>query len=174
MKRTNLVSSVALLALSLSCGVAGADDDGGVMEKLATLQGDWIMLDEDGEETDMIASTFRLTAGGSALVEVMAPGSPDGYEMVNMYHADGDRVLMTHYCAAGNQPRMEVKVTDDEDRLEFRFESITNLSSPGANHMHHAEYIFRGKDRITTRWWSMSEGKINEDQMVTIEMKRKT
>ena len=172
MKIRTAISAAALLALMLAGPNAPADERS-VMDKLATLQGDWIMLDENGAETDMIGSTFRLTAAGSALVEVMAPGSPEGYEMVNMYHADGDRVLMTHYCAAGNQPRMEVKATDDENRLELQFESVTNLASPDANHMHHAEYTFHGDDRLTTRWWSMQDGKISEENHVTIELKRK-
>ena len=172
MKIRTAISSVTLLALMLTSGAAAADEKS-VMEKLAALEGDWIFLDENGEETDMIGSSFRLTAAGSALVETMAPGHPEGFEMVNMYHADGDRVLMTHYCAAGNQPRMEVKATVDENRLELRFESVTNLSSPEANHMHHAEYIFHGDDRLTTHWWSMADGKIDETQHVTIELKRK-
>ena len=172
MKIRTAISGATLLALMLTGGAAAADEKS-VMEKLAALEGDWVYLDENGEETDMIGSTFRLTAAGSALVEVMAPGSPEGYEMVNMYHADGDRVLMTHYCAAGNQPRMEVKATEDENRIELQFESVTNLASPDANHMHHAEYVFRGDDRLTTRWWSMQDGKISEENHVTIELKRK-
>ena len=172
MKIRTAISGATLLALMLTGGAAAADEKS-VMEKLAALQGDWMFLDENGEETDMIGSTFRLTAAGSALVEVMAPGSPEGVEMVNMYHADGDRVLMTHYCAAGNQPRMEVKATEDENRLELQFESVTNLASPDANHMHHAEYVFHGDDRLTTRWWNMQDGKVSEENHVTIELKRK-
>ena len=172
MKIRTAISGATLLALMLTGGAAAADEKS-VMEKLAALEGDWVYLDETGEESDMIGSTFRLTAAGSALVEVMAPGSPEGYEMINMYHADGDRVLMTHYCAAGNQPRMEVKATDDENRLELKFESVTNLSSPDANHMHSAEYVFHGDDRLTTRWWSMQDGKISEENHTTIELKRK-
>ena len=172
MRIRNTISGATLLALMLTGGAVAADEKS-VMEKLAALEGDWIYLDENGEETDMIGSTFRLTAAGSALVEVMAPGSPEGVEMVNMYHADGDRVLMTHYCAAGNQPRMEVKATDDENRLELQFESVTNLASPDANHMHNAEYVFHGDDRLTTRWWNMQDGKVSEENHVTIRLKRK-
>ena len=172
MNKETVIASAALMAIILA-GTAAANDSAGLMEKLAALEGDWIMLDENGEETDMIGSTFRLTAGGSALVEVMGPGNPDGHEMVNMYHADGDRVLMTHYCAAGNQPRMEVKTTDDENRLELRFESVTNLASPDANHMRHAEYTFQGEDHLVTRWWSMQDGKVSEENHVKITMKRK-
>ena len=172
MKIKTAISGATLLALMLTGGAAAADEKS-VMEKLAALEGDWMYLDENGEESDMIGSTFRVTAAGSALVEVMAPGSPEGYEMVNMYHADGDRVLMTHYCAAGNQPRMVVKATEDENRLELQFESVTNLASPDANHMRHAEYIFHGDDRLTTRWWSMQDGKVSEENHTTIELKRK-
>ena len=170
MRNRTVMGGAALLALLLAGGNAAAEGES-VMEKLARLQGDWIMLDENGAETDMIGSTFRLTAGGSVLVEVMGPD--EGFEMFNMFHADGERVLMTHYCAAGNQPRMEVKATDDENRLELQFESVTNLASPGANHMHQAEYIFRGDDRLTTRWWSMQDGKVDEEIHVTIELQRK-
>ena len=171
-KRTITLCSAACVILTLSAA-ASAEQEAELMEKLAKLQGDWIMLDENGEETGMIGSTFKLTAAGSALVEVMAPDHPDGHEMVNMYHPDGDRVLMTHYCAGGNQPRMEVTATDQENRLKLQFESVTNLASPDAEHMHHAEYIFHGNDRLTTRWWSMQDGKVSEDKHVTIELKRK-
>ena len=165
------IAGAALLALGFAA--FAADKDTGVMAKLTALEGDWVLLDEDGRETDTIGATFRLTAGGSALVETMFPNSPDGHEMVNMYHADGDRVLMTHYCAAGNQPRLEVLATDDENRLELQFESVTNLASPDANHMRSAEYIFHGDDRLTTRWWNMQDGKVSKENHVTIELKRK-
>lgn len=172
MKKKTLLTNTVLLALMLTAGTAIADEKG-VMEKLAALEGEWILLDENGEETDVIGSTFRMTSAGSALVEVMFPGSPDGHEMLNMYHADGDRVLMTHYCAAGNQPRLEVKATDDEDRLELHFESITNLASPEEDHMHQAEYIFHGDDRLTTHWQSKTNGKLSEGDKATFELKRK-
>ena len=39
--------------------------------------------------------------------------------------------------------------------------------------MHHAEYIFHGDDRLTTRWWNMQDGKVNEETHVTIELQRR-
>ena len=167
-----LIAGAALLALSLAGGLAAADDDT-VMARLAELEGEWILLDENGEETDVIGSTFRITSAGSAIMERMFPDSPDGHEMLNVYHADGDRVLMTHYCAAGNQPRVEVRTTDDENRLELRFDSITNLPTPDADHMRQAEYIFDGEDRLTTRWRSMTDGKLSDENSITFELKRK-
>ena len=46
---------------------------------------------------------FRPTSGGSALLSEIV-GVED---MITMFHLDNDRVLMTHYCGAGNQPRMQ-------------------------------------------------------------------
>ena len=37
-------------------------------------------------------------------MEVINEGTPGS--MISMYHPDGDKILMTHYCAVGNQPRM--------------------------------------------------------------------
>ena len=164
-----LIAGVFLLAPGLA---VFAGDDAGVMERLAALEGDWMVLDEDGRETDVVGSTFRLTSGGSAVVETMFPNSADGHEMVNMYHADGDRVLMTHYCAAGNQPRLVVEPTEDENRLRLRFESITNLASSEAAYMSQAEYVFHGDDRLTTRWRSMVDGELG-DETTTIDLKRR-
>ncbi len=171
MKTTTPIAAAALMAFALANTVA-ADDDG-LMKKLEALQGDWMLLDENGDDTGILASTFELTSAGSVLMERMFPGSEDGSEMLNVYHADGDRVLMTHYCAAGNQPRMEILSTDNANRLELRFESITNLSAPESDHhMHQAEYIFHGDDRLTTRWQSMKDGKLVEEHAV-FELKRK-
>ena len=167
MRKGLVIAGVLLLAPGLA---VFAGDDSGVMKKLAALEGDWMLLDEEGRETDVVGSTFRLTAGGSALVETMFPN--DGHEMVNMYHADGDRVLMTHYCAAGNQPRLVVEATDDENRLELRFESITNLATPETTYMSQAVYVFHGDDRLTTRWRSMTDGKLTEET-TTMELKRR-
>ena len=156
-----------LVALSCSSVSAGAAD---VMAKLTALEGEWTLLDENGADTGVVGAVFRPTANGSAVSETMMPGGV--HEMVNVYHADGDRVLMTHYCAAGNQPRLEI-VPAGEDRLELRFESITNLSHEGANHMHQADFQWHGPDRLTTYWYSMQDGKLSEDATV-IDLARKS
>ncbi len=162
------VGAVLAGLIALSCGNAAAGADG-VMAKLLALEGEWTLLDENGADTGVVGTVFKPTANGSALSEVMMPGGD--HEMLNVYHADGDRVLMTHYCAAGNQPRLEI-VPVGEDRLELRFESITNLAREGANHMRQAEFQWRGPDRLTTYWYSMRDGKLSEEATV-IDLARK-
>ena len=47
----------------------------------------------------------RSTAAGSAVMQTLYPG--EAYEMVNVFHMDGDTLLFTHYCAAQNAPVMK-------------------------------------------------------------------
>lgn len=166
MNRFAPIAIAGLVALSCSNAAAGAAD---VMAKLTALEGEWTLLDENGTDTGVVGAVFKPTANGSAVREIMMPGHD--HEMLNVYHADGDRVLMTHYCAAGNQPRLTI-VPADDDRLELRFESITNLAHEGANHMRQADFQWHGPDRLTTTWYSMRDGKLSEEATV-IDLARK-
>ena len=65
-------------------------------EALKTLEGTWVMT-EAGPNGKVDEVVFKPTAGGSAMMETMFPGSK--HEMLNAYHMDGDNVIVTHYCA---------------------------------------------------------------------------
>src|SRR5690348_2757738 len=69
-------------------------------ERLKSLAGDWMGKGPGGQEITMLR--FRVTAGGSALEETEFPGTD--HEMVTVFHMDGDRLALTHYCHLGNQP----------------------------------------------------------------------
>ena len=93
---------IALLVWAAG-GIPGLAADGGAnadaaFKKLAALAGEW--KTEDGKAS----LTYEVIAGGTAVIErETAEGRPS---MVTLYHRDGDRLLLTHYCMAGNQPRM--------------------------------------------------------------------
>jgi len=56
--------------------------------------------------------------------------------MVSMIHLDGpDRLLLTHYCALGNQPRMQASVSSDGKVITFNYVDATNLATPDSGHM---------------------------------------
>ena len=170
MQKANRCAALFVAGLAALCCanvIAGSDD---VMSKLTALEGEWTLLDENGSDTGVVGAVFKPTANGSAVREVMMPGSD--HEMLNVYHADGDRVLMTHYCAAGNQPRLTI-VPAGDDRLELRFESVTNLAHEDANHMHQADFQWHGPNRLTTYWYSKRDGKVSEEATV-IDLARKS
>lgn len=80
-------------------------------------------------------SIYRVTAGGSAVQETIFPGTK--MEMLSVYHLDKGRLLMTHYCALGNQPRMKLNTRKSTAReLVFDFDGGTNLNPRRDMHMH--------------------------------------
>ena len=71
-------------------------------DQLKSLTGTW-----EGKNTEGMAVqvSFRDTAGGSALMSEIHGHGPEN--MISMFHLDGpNRLMLTHYCGAGNQPRM--------------------------------------------------------------------
>jgi hypothetical protein len=87
------------------------------------LPGAWTMPGKSGPFT----VSYRLISGDSALVETWGVGSPR--ETMTVFHPDHDDLLLTHYCAQGNQPRLRA-VAASADAVVFRFADATNVG-PG-------------------------------------------
>src|SRR5690242_16920885 len=74
-------------------------------EKIKALSGEWEVAAGPGShDHGPMAGTvsYKLTAGGSAVLETLFGGSE--HEMVTLYYVDGDTLAMTHYCMLGNRP----------------------------------------------------------------------
>jgi hypothetical protein len=122
---------------------------------MKSLAGTWENRHEDGKVTTL---TYTVVSDNSALMETMdIPGTHAA--MVTMYHPDGADLLMTHYCGAGNQPRMRcAKPAKDAKSLEFAFVDAANLATPDAGHMHHLVITLVDADHITQEWiWKSGE-----------------
>lgn len=110
--------------------------------------------------------TYELTSGGSALLETIRP--PDEPAMVTVYHADAGRLMMTHYCSTGNQPRMRAEVGDRD--VTFDMVDVTNLADKSMPHMRRLVITFLDGHHIREEWTLRSDGK---DQAVTFELERR-
>src|SRR5262249_1525981 len=100
-------------------------------ERLRSLSGNWPgphphATDQNGKN---IKVSYAVLSNGSAVIEKLT--SPEGGTMVTMYHRDGDRILATHYCSAGNQPRMTAVPTPAATDMAFVFVDGTNLTNSG-------------------------------------------
>jgi hypothetical protein len=105
-------------------------------------------------------SIFKVTAGGSAIEQTIFPGSK--MEMLSVYHLDRGSLLMTHYCALGNQPRMKLntkKSTPQE--LVFDFDGGTNFNPRRDQHMHSLTMKLpaNGRGRLEMGGSSWKDGK---------------
>ncbi len=117
---------------------------------------------------------FHVTAAGSAIEERMLPGTK--MEMLSVYHMDKGDLLMTHYCAAGNQPRMKLNTRKSTaGELVFDFAGGTNLNPRRDMHMHSQRMTLphagkAGAQKLTTTGTSWEGGK--ENAGCTIAMTR--
>jgi hypothetical protein len=131
----NRACAILLILFSAALNSAGwAQDSPPAMEafqKLQNLVGNWEAKLESGK---VIAVNYKLMSSGSILVETFR--TPSGKETLTVYHLDRDRLLFTHYCAQGNQPRLRYEPDrSTATTLAFSFWDSTNLTSKKMEHM---------------------------------------
>lgn len=127
-------------------------------KQLKGLAGEWegSVMKSDGPATKV---TYRVTANGHTLVETLFPGS--NHEMISMYHLDQGRLVLTHYCAMGNQPRMALDpARSSAKELIFDFTGGGNLDAGRDPHVHSGRIRFPETDRLEAEWYVFSEGKL--------------
>jgi hypothetical protein len=118
-------------------------------DKIKALAGTW--------ESDGMTITYRLTSGGHTVMETIAPGTEK--EMVTMYYEEGDNLVLVHYCAMGNQPRMKAPKDVKGDSIHFTCTGGGNLNCAKDTHMHSVTLTFQDPDHIKEEWSSLDEGK---------------
>jgi hypothetical protein len=149
----NIAAVVATLVIVLSASLVVAQSDAHrSFELLKGMEGNWAGKNNQGQPVQV---TFRMTAGGSALMSEIHGHGPEN--MITMFHMDGDRLLMTHYCGAGNQPRMKV-ISSDAKSVSFEFFDGTNIG-PGDGHMQHATFTQADADHHIEEWVFLDHGK---------------
>ncbi|MFY9608681.1 MAG: hypothetical protein WAU45_08725, partial [Blastocatellia bacterium] len=132
---------IAILLLVL-CGMVGSAAAGSDFDRMKTLVGQWDATGPEGKTR----ITFQLISEGTALMETLVNES-----MVTVYHPDGEAVSMTHYCAAGNQPRMRAQGSKGES-IAFQFVDAANLKGSSDGHMKRLVIKFHDADHITEEW----------------------
>ena len=125
-------------------------------DQLKSLTGSWEGKNSQGKSLHV---SFRDTAGGSALMsEIQGEGHDD---MISMFNLDGpNRIVLTHYCSAGNQPRMAAAVSPDGKTFTFDYFDATNLASPDAGHMQRVVFTILDAHHHTEDWtFAAGQGK---------------
>ncbi len=134
----------------------GASVAAAQFEQLKTLAGEWRGTGTHGEDVMDASISYRITAAGSVVMETMFGGTE--HEMITMYHLDGEELMLTHYCAMRNQPRMRATPLSDTSTIAFSYVDGTNMASDQAPHMHSVTFDFLGEDQIKTVWSMHADG----------------
>jgi len=165
MRKILLCAVVLAIAFAAGSPVQAGVDASAVFEQLKKLEGTWSGTPEgEGEEAAAEAARqsravhlFEVSAAGTVVMETMAPGSD--HEMINMYHLDGEDLVLTHYCAGGNQPRMRLdRETSTAANLVFEFAGGTNLDTAVDAHIHSANMKMLDDGGLDSIWHSWSGG----------------
>jgi hypothetical protein len=142
MKSLRFATLLLLLLTTTAFAESGAEAG---FNKLKSLEGNWSGKTSEGQPVQI---TYRSTSGGSALLgEIQAKE-----DMISMFHMDGDRLLMTHYCGAGNQPRMAATASPDGKTITFTFVDATNLISSQPGHMERMVVTMIDANHYTEEW----------------------
>jgi|SRR5450755_684747 hypothetical protein len=143
------ITLLFVLATSAAFAASGAQKS---FEELKSLDGSWEGKTPDGQTVEV---AYRVTSNGSALMSEIK-----GKEnMISMFNLDGDRVLLTHYCAAGNQPRMVASASPDGKTITFDFLDATNLATPDAGRMTRMVLSMPDANHHTEEWIYTDHGK---------------
>jgi hypothetical protein len=163
MKSLRYMLPVVLMLLStvtFAQTAAPASDAQQSFDKLKTLAGSWEgrvttippAADIEGKTVEL---SLRVTSMGNALVhEMTVTGRSD--HPVTMLYLSGERLLLTHYCDAGNRPRMTGKMSPDGKTVDFEFLDIDGATQYG--HMHHAVFTAIDENHHTEDWTYMQPG----------------
>jgi hypothetical protein len=151
--RTAFVMVVVLSSVLASTRAFAASDAQKSFEQLRGLSGSWEGKTSSGQPVEV---DYRSTSMGSALMSEIKNVKED---MITMFNLDGNRLLLTHYCAAGNQPRMLATASADGKTITFDFLDATNLSSPDAAHMAHVVISILDTNHHTEEWTFADHGK---------------
>jgi hypothetical protein len=132
-------------------------------QQLKSLAGTWKGRGPDGA----VRVTFRVTSGGSALLQEMVPEgrvadpSNGDDDPVTMIYVDGAKLTLIMYCDTGkNRPRMLGTRSPDGKRIEFAMVDFSGDRKHGimdratfsiADAAHHTEswdYVSTGGQRV--------------------------
>ena len=133
---------------------------------IKNMPGTWEQKAPDGK---VLRVTFKVVSGGSAVMSEIEGKGPE--DMISMFNMDGpNKLLMTHYCGSGNQPRMQASVAPDGKTITFNYVDATNLATPDAGHMQKMVLTVLDENHHMEDWTFVDHGK---EMKESLDLRRK-
>jgi hypothetical protein len=166
-------TAMACVSLAGEDHAAKAPPKNADLEKFKALAGTWEMTGLPDEHSGGMAGTvtYKVTAGGNAVLETVFAGSP--HEMVTLYYVRGDGLELTHYCVLGNRPHMKSVPTSDANQIRFRCPEGEDRALEAEEHMHQATFTFLDPDHLKSEWVLYKDGKPEMTHASTFVRKKK-
>lgn len=167
MIRRSLIFSCLFLVF-IHCVVSASDAER-AFERLKKLQGVWHGSSTKGwTDTD----TIRVIARGSAILSTSQFVDEPSEGMATVFVMENGKLLMTHYCEAGNQPVLQAQtIENDGSKITFEFKGGTNLPSRNVGHMDSVTFQFEDENHFSSQWSWYANGQ--QKLFETIHYERK-
>jgi hypothetical protein len=147
-----VVAFIVLVAAAPSRIVAAEQPPAdAAFDRLKSLAGTWETVDKETRRPGV--ATYTLTGGGKVLIELMGG-------MATAYHLDKGTLVLTHFCGAGNQPRMRVKTIENDGRhFVFEMYDITNHPNPDSYYSSALDVRFIEDGTVELAYRGMTAGR---------------
>lgn len=131
------------------------------LNRIKSLAGRWTSTTSMfGKKDEQVFTEYAITAGGSAVLETIFPGTPN--EMVSVYYDDDQgKLAMTHYCMMRNRPFFSL-VKSEKDKLILDVTKVEGLKAKDDPSMGAITLQFEDKDHFSST--CSSRGKTEHDQ----------
>jgi hypothetical protein len=153
--RTTIV--VATLACCVGVSVAQTTAPAKAFDLLQSLVGEW---EADLPGFGKLTNSIRLISNGVAIEETLGTTADNE---TSIYTRDGNRILLTHFCALTSDGHVVRLVSADAhgavNQLEFHLTGSTNLHSPSAAHMEQVSLTVTDANHFSERWTKTQSGK---------------
>ncbi len=133
---------------------------------IKALVGTWVLEDEHGQPTDQVVSTYRITAAGNAVVEVMFEDTDR--EVVTVYHQDDADLFLTRYGPAGSPARMQCRAGSDLSQLVFQRVDASSLGSGPDTRPDALTLTIVDSNHIRAKWQGCTNGKPGDLQTLNL------
>ena len=124
---------------------------------IKTLSGGWQgqVVEPQTKLNVRMEVTLRVTSRGNSVVHEMKSAEATDNPVKNdhpvtMMYLDAGRLLLTHYCDAGNRPRMVARVSANGKQIDFDFIDLTGPNTYG--HMQHARFTIIDANHHMEDW----------------------
>lgn len=169
MKIAGLLMSAVM---AMNAPVYGESNGQKMFDGLKSLAGTWqgrmsTSPKSEGVEGTLTTVTMRVTSMGNVLMhEMVGEGRPD--DPITMMYLDGERLALTHYCDAGNRPRMVASMSEDGKSVEFDFLDVAGPTTYG--YMREARFTLIDAEHHIQEWRFMRPG--DKPVVARVELRR--
>jgi hypothetical protein len=135
------------------------------LNRIKSLEGRWSSTTSMfGKKDEQVFTEYAITAGGSAVIETIFPGTQN--EMVSVYYDDDQgKLAMTHYCMMRNRPYFSLVESNDKDKIKLDITKVEGLKSKDDPSMGAITLHFEDQDHFTSTCQSRGKTEGHQDPM---------